>query len=284
MSEAIPADRRDLRRKLLRRFVLFPSVMGVSVIAVLSIFENRLVYFPTPATQQWAEPRDLGKQDVDLRVDGVPIHAWWCPKENATGALLYCHGNAGNLSFVADVYRRLQDELNVSVMAFDYPGFGRSGGSPSERGCYDAGLAAFDWVTGQGVAPERIILYGDSLGGGVAAELATRRPCRALVLFSSYTSVPDVGHEHYPFLPARTLMRNRFETRRKLPSIRRPVFIAHGAADDTISVSHAHRLFEAASEPKELHIDPHRGHETVLTREFLRALKEFMARTRHSVY
>jgi uncharacterized protein len=276
VSQATPVDRRGLRRKLLRRFVVFPALMGVTVIAVLTIFENRLVYFPTPAAKVWAEPERLTKRDVDLDIEGVPIHAWWCPKEGATGALLYCHGNAGNLCMLADVYRQLQEELNVSVMAFDYPGFGRSGGSPSERGCYDSALAAYDWMKGQGIAGERITLYGDSLGGGVAAEVAWLREHRALVLFSSYTSVPDVGHDQYPFLPARTLMRNRFETLRKLPDIRGPVFIAHGAVDDLISISHARRLHDAANEPKALHIDPDRGHETTLTREFLAALRAFI--------
>ncbi len=278
MSQAISAERSGLRRKLLRRFVLFPAVTGASLVAVLSIFENRLVYFPTPATAMWVEPKDLPTQDVDLSVRGVQIHAWWCPKENATGALLYAHGNGGNISFLADEYRQLQEALNVSVMAFDYPGYGKSGGAPTEQGCYDAALAAFDWIVGQGVPAERIILYGDSLGGGVAAELATRRPCRALVLYSTYTSIPDVGHEHYPFLPARTLMRNRFDTLRKLPAIQRPVFVAHGAIDDLIPVAHGRRLYDAANEPKALHIDPERGHETKLSPEYLGALRAFLAR------
>jgi hypothetical protein len=210
--------------------------------------------------------------------DGTPIHAWWCPQKGAADALLYCHGNGGNLSFREEEYRRLRDGLNVSVLAFDYPGYGKSGGKPSEIGCYEAAQAAFDWLTAKGMPAERIILFGDSLGGGVAAELATRRPCRALVLYSTFTSAPDVGHDQYPFLPTALLMRNRFDTKSKLPGIARPLFIAHGDADRTVPVAHAMRLEKFAVGPKEVLVETGRGHETDITPNFLAKLRDFLNR------
>src|SRR5262249_47894422 len=137
---------------------------------------------------------------------------------------------------------------------------------------------AFDWLIARGVPAQRVILFGDSLGGGVVAELATRRPCRALVLYSTFTSMPEVAHLHYPFLPVRTLMRNRYETLRKLPNIAAPVFVCHGDADDLIPLEHGRQLHAAAVGAKALHIDPGRGHETVITPEFLAALREFLKR------
>jgi fermentation-respiration switch protein FrsA (DUF1100 family) len=106
--------------------------------------------------------------------------------------------------------------------------------------------------------------------------LATRRPCRALVLYSTFTSVPDVGHDQFPFLPTRLLMRNRFETARKLPGIARPIFLAHGDADRTIPFAHSQRLEKIATGPKELMIEPGRGHVTDFTPKFLSALREFL--------
>jgi fermentation-respiration switch protein FrsA (DUF1100 family) len=273
------ATRSIWKRRIFIRVIGYPVVGAVAVIGTLSFFENSLVYFPTTAKEHWIEPSDLPHQDVALSLlDGTPIHAWWCQKNGAKGALIFCHGNGGNLSFRAEEYRLLRDRLNVSVLAFDYPGYGKSGGKPSEKGCYESAEAAFDWLVGQGVPAERVVLFGESLGGGVATELATRKPCRALVLYSTFTSVPDVGRIQYPFLPTHLLMRNRFETERKLAGVNRPVFVSHGDADRLIPIEQARRLFEAAVGPKELLIDAGRVHELDLTPKFLKALDDFLSK------
>src|SRR5262249_54030964 len=155
---------------------------------VLMALENWLVYYPTSASQEWHEPPNARVQDIELlSADGTRIHAWWCPVEGARGALLYCHGNAGNLSQRVGSVAGLQHILKESVLIFDYPGYGKSGGKPSEAGCYAASEAAYQWlVDKQQIPPERILLYGGSLGGGVAVDLASRRPCRALVLVKTF--------------------------------------------------------------------------------------------------
>ncbi|MFL5339925.1 MAG: alpha/beta hydrolase [Gemmataceae bacterium] len=269
--------RRSVWRRL-RRLTVFILVGYLIVLGVMLALENRLLYFPSRFPGDWHEPRDLDKQDVTLvAADGTSIHAWWCPRPGATGALLHCHGNGGNLSHRAGVYAALQREQNVSVLGFDYPGYGRSGGKPSEAGCYAAAEAAYEWLTiRQQVPPERLILFGESLGGGPATELATRRPYRALVLFSTFTSAPDVGRDHYPLLPVRLLMRNRFDNIRKVPELTRPVFIAHGDADSLISPDHARRLFDAVRAPVALHLDPGRGHTHAMTPAFHAALRDFL--------
>lgn len=264
-------------RRRLGKLVVFGVVCPLTVLVMLSIFENRLVYFPS-GPEAWTELPGLAKEDISLTTAaGVSIHAWWCPHEGSDSALLYCHGNGGNLSMRGEEYRQLQEQLNVSVLAMDYPGYGRSEGRPTEQGCYDAALTAFDWLTKNGTAPDRVILFGESLGGGVVAEVATKRPCRALVLYSTFTSVPEVARGLYPFLPVR-LMRNKFNTIRKLPSIHRPIFVAHGDADTLIPVSHARRLFEAAHEPKALYIDSGREHVLELTSGFMTSLRDFLER------
>src|SRR4051812_4209202 len=131
-------------------------------------------------------------EDVNLQTPtGTRIHAWWCPPphwERSQGAVLYCHGNAGNLSHRVEGVLRWHEQLKTAVLLFDYPGYGRSGGKPSEAGCYASTDTAYAYLTEKlQLSPERVLLYGGSLGGGVAIDLAVRRPHRALVLVSAFT-------------------------------------------------------------------------------------------------
>src|SRR5262249_26900314 len=226
-------------RRRLYRWAGILIVGYIILAALMMLLENHLVYFPTKAASYWDDAPDLSKRDVTLlSPDGAKIHAWWCPRDGAPEALLYCHGNGGNLSARAPWYRDLQEGLNVSVLAIDYPGYGKSDGRPSEQGCYAAADAGFDWlVNEQKVPAEQIVLFGESLGGGVTTEIAARRPCRALVLYCSFLSVPEVGQCHYRFLPVRRFMRNRFDNISKIRGLSAPVFIAHGDADDMIPPS-----------------------------------------------
>jgi fermentation-respiration switch protein FrsA (DUF1100 family) len=265
------------RRNLYR--IVGYSCVGYIVIAVSAmLFENYLVYMPTKASSYWDEAPGLPKRDLRLiTADGTKIHAWWCPQEGAQGALLYCHGNGGNLSMRARWFGELQQGLNVSVLAIDYPGYGKSDGRPSEQGCYAAAEAAFDWLVNEAQFPaEQIILFGESLGGGVTTDIATRRPCRALVFYCSFLSAPDVGQHHYRILPVRRCMRNRFDSASKIPGLHVPVFIAHGDADGVIPPSQAQRLYEIANEPKAIYWEAGGQHVMDPSPAFLAALREFL--------
>lgn len=263
-----------------RRLIRAPLVVVAGYFAVLGMLwglENRLLYFPA-GVGDWTEPQDLRADDVWLEAaDGTRIHAWWCPNPGSDGAILYAHGNGGNLSHRTRIYRELQREQDLSVMAFDYEGYGKSGGKPSEAGCYAAADAAYEWLTKtKGIPPERIVLFGESLGGGVVVDLASRKPCRAVVLFSTFSSVPEVAKAKFPFFPVQTLMSNRFDSLHKIQNIHRPVFMSHGDADDLIPLKFAQRLFDAAPGPKQMLIDPGRGHVLSLRPEFHAALREFL--------
>jgi fermentation-respiration switch protein FrsA (DUF1100 family) len=246
---AVPSRR--WRRPLAWLLGLVAVAYG-GVLIVLMALENSLVYYPVPASEDWGARPD-GVSDVDLiSAEGTSIHAWWAPAAGARGAVLYCHGNAGNLSHRADSIAALNRVVGESVLIFDYPGYGQSGGRPSEAGCYAAADAAYDWlVERQKIAPEHIVLYGGSLGGGVAVDLASRRPHRALVLMKTFTALPDVARTQFPWLPVRWLMRNRFDNLAKIGRCHRPVFIAHGTADSVVPFELGCRLFAAANEPKE---------------------------------
>jgi uncharacterized protein len=242
------------------------------------MLEDRLVFRPVRAGQVWATPHDLNVQDVELRTaDGTRIHAWWCPCEGSDGALLYCHGNAGNLSYRAGAIAALREALHQSVLIFDYPGFGRSDGDPSEAGCYEAADAAYDWLTrAQQVPPERLLIFGKSLGGGVAIDLASRRPHRALILAKTFTSMPELAQHLCPVLPARWLAHNRFDNLAKIPLCTRPVFITHGDCDSLVPFAMGERLFEAAGQPKQFFRMAGCEHNDAMSPGFFAALRRFL--------
>src|SRR5437899_3047011 len=179
---AVVAAKKPWWRRLLR-FVVMGAVVYLGTIIVLLFLENRLIFRPTPASVDWMPKPNTTVEDVEFHTaDGVLIHAWWCPVENAEGALLYCHGNAGNLSHRSDIVAQWQRHIRRDILIFDYPGYGKSGGKPSERGCYAAGDAAYDWLReAKRVPAEKIVLYGSSLGAGVAVDLASRKPHQALL-------------------------------------------------------------------------------------------------------
>lgn len=273
-----PKARRPWRRRLVR-LALLPAAGYLGVIVVLLALENYLLFHPTRAADGWFAPPDPRVQDVSLTsADGTPIHAWWYPRAGADGAVLYCHGNAGNLSHRGARLVNWHDLLNQSVLIFDYPGYGKSGGKPSEAGCYAAAAAAYDWLTRDaGVAPERVLLYGGSLGGGVAVETALHHPHRALVLVSTFTSVPDMAQQIYLWLPAR-LVRNRFDNLSKIGDCRGPVFIAHGDRDGLVPFAQGQRLFAVAPEPKAFFTMKGHDHNDAPDPFFFAALRQFLAK------
>jgi fermentation-respiration switch protein FrsA (DUF1100 family) len=251
-------------------------------VALLMYVENRLLYQAVPATSTWfAPPPGLPVTDVELKTaDGTNLHGWWATPpgwQPADGALLYLHGNGGNLSYRGGFLASVVYQLRSAVLVVDYPGYGRSGGSPSERGCYATADAAYDWLTrNRGVPADRLILYGGSLGGGVATDLAVRKPHRALVLVSTFTSFPEEAQTKVRWLPCRWLARNQFNNLAKIASVHGPVFIAHGTRDDLIPFSMSQRLYDAANAPKRFFAMEGWGHEDILTPDGLVALRKFL--------
>jgi uncharacterized protein len=271
---------RSWPRRLGRLSLMLLAIYVVGVLILLAC-ENMLVYLATPASEGWRQPVDLPAEDVALTsADGTRLHAWWIPNPDSKGTILFCHGQQGNLSFRGKVLRRLQS-LGMSVLAIDYPGFGRCEGSPTEQGCYDAADAAYDWLVNEKrVPPSEIMVVGKSLGGGVATDLASRRPCRALVLVMTFTSVPDVASRMFPFVPTRLLMRNRFDNLEKIGRCKCPVYLAHGADDWKIPPSHSEQLCEAVTGPRRCFLMEGVGHGwPCLTDECLADLKRFLSET-----
>ena len=247
----IAATHRSHRRRNL--YVLLAAMVGFY--AWLRWFERRNVYQPYATLEATGDEIGFPRQDVWLNTsDGVRLHSWYYPGHASTNgrAFLLCHGNGGNISHRLDQYESLLGQ-GGAVLAFDYRGYGRSSGSPGETGTYRDAEAAFDWLLAQGFQTAQIVAHGESLGGGVAAELALRRPVGGLVLQSTFTSVTDLGAEIFPWLPVRTLSTIRYATRDKLGRIRVPLLVMHSRADTIIPFYHGERNFAAANEPKLFH-------------------------------
>ena len=254
----------------------------------LYLFQARYVYFPDlPSRQVEATPADLGLafDAVTLRTaDGEALAGWFIPAPAARGTLLYLHGNGGNIGHRLDqieVFHR----LGLNILNVDYRGYGASSGKPSEEGTYQDALAAWNWLTQQKrIAPERIVLFGESLGGSVAAWLAARHTPAGLVIYASFTSVPEMAQALYPMFPAAWLARYRYDTRAALNKVNCPVLIMHSPEDEIIPFSHGQALLEAAHEPKRLvqlrggHNDALQVSREVYTREIGAFLQAFLSR------
>jgi fermentation-respiration switch protein FrsA (DUF1100 family) len=218
--------------------------------------QSRLLFLPeTPGRELIGTPADLGMnyQPVSLATqDGERLDAWFIPAESATLTLLFFHGNAGNISHRLDSILQFH-RLNLNVFIFDYRGYGLSSGTPSERGTYLDAQAAWNHLRKQRNLPATdIVLFGRSMGGPIAAWLATQTSPGALMIESSFTSVPDMAAELYPFLPVRRLSHLQYATRKSVAAASCPVLVIHSRDDEIIPFEHGQRIFEGANEPKRM--------------------------------
>lgn len=226
----------------------------VALAALLFVFQSRFVYFPEMGRADRATPADLRLpfEEVRLRTaDGETLHGWFVPATQARATVLFLHGNAGSIAHRLD-WLPMFRQLRLSALMIDYRGFGASSGRPSEAGTYADAEAAWRHLTeARQIPPERIVVFGESLGGAVAAHLAARTRPAALVLHSAFTSAPDLAADLYPFLPARLLTRYAYDTLAAVRELRCPLLVAHSPGDEIVPLAHGRRLYEAADVPKQ---------------------------------
>lgn len=233
--------------------ILVPLALAYLAVCVLVfVLQSGLVYYPGVGREASATPREAGLayETVSLRAeDGETLHGWWVPAVPARGTVIFFHGNAGNVSHRLPYLQGLHG-LGLSTLIVDYRGYGRSTGRPSEEGTYRDAWAAWEYAQRErGVTPERLVLFGESLGAGVATWLATRVTPRALVLQAPFTSVNDLGSEIYWFLPVRLLSRFGYDNVERVRGLRTPLFVAHSVDDEIVPYRHGRRVFEAAAQP-----------------------------------
>lgn len=261
---------------------LLVAVLGsVAFAGVRSgMIERHFIYFPE--REMVASPSDFGLAFEDVAFsasDGVRLHGWFVPGEGDV-TWLWFHGNAGNISHRLDNLKRVQDRVGVNVFIFDYRGYGLSQGKPSEQGTYRDGEAAVAYLRSRhDIDPDKIIYFGRSLGASVAVEMATRHRPYALVLESSFTSVPEMARLTYPFLPVWPFLRTKYDSLAKMGKVEAPVLMLHGDRDDIVPLEIGRKLFLAAHEPREFFVIQGAGHnDTYLVGggDYFRVLRRFV--------
>ena len=224
------------------------------LVLLLYFFQARMVFLANmPGRALTATPEDVGLIYENLRLptrDGERLHGWYVPAANSRGVVLFFHGNAGNISHRLDsitVFNR----LGLDVLIIDYRGYGESSGRPSEKGTYLDGEAAWEYLTGKrGVAPGRIVIFGRSLGGAVAAWLASRNQAAAVIIESSFTSGEDMARRLYPFLPAGLVTRLKYPVAEYASRIDSPVLVVHSRDDEIIPFEMGEAIFAAVNGTK----------------------------------
>ncbi len=249
----------DLLLKFLFVFLALFCVPGVIFIAYCIRFyrmQPRILYQYYASLEVKARHYSITYEEIYYQtVDGETISAWYIPTETKEGqpserVVLFCHGNAGNIAQRIDSFKVFQG-LGLNIFIFDYRGYGRSSGRPSEKGTYRDADGAWSYVVDVlKFKPENIILFGRSLGGAVSAYLAEKHPFRAWIIESSFTSIPDMAKQLFPWQPIKWLTRYQYNTLKRIKNVHCPVLVIHSPDDTLIPYSHGRRLYEAANLPK----------------------------------
>ena len=283
MTEPAPATttrrRSGVRRAL---WVGLCIIIGgyAGLCGLMYVLQGRLLYHPTRAMAGTPAQLGLAYEDVALIAeDGVRLAAWYVPADEPRGTVLFCHGNAGNMSHRLSTIEVWHD-VGLNILVYDYRGYGPSDGRPDEAGTYRDAEAAWQHLARQrGVAAAGLVVHGRSLGGAVAAWVAERHPPKALILESTFTSVPDAAADLFPWLPARWLARYEYDTLARLPNVACPVLVIHSRADNLLPYAHGQALFESARAPKQF-LEIHGPHGTGFMQSeavYARGLTDFVA-------
>ncbi len=232
----------------------------VAICILLFLFQKHLVYFPVKKFDFSPQQYGLVYEDLFIQTsDGVKINAWFIPADTSRGVVLFCHGNAGNISHRLESVS-IFNRLSLDVLIFDYRGYGRSEGSPDEEGTYQDGQACWEYlVNRKAYKPDQIIIFGRSLGTGIASWIAKENKPGMVILESSYTSLPDLGAKIYPFFPVRLLSRINYPTGKHLQNINCPKLFIHSKGDEIIPFTLGYQNYQLASEPKQF-LEIHGSH------------------------
>ena len=258
--------------------------VGISVVLLTGMamwFGDRFIFFPSRANEAWDRNRRMtGAEEVTFRAaDGAQLVSWALRATSARATVLFFHGNAGNLSHRTDILRTLAG-LDADVLIVGYHGYGKSQGKPSEASLYLDADAAYAYLTEQrGVPPSRLVVFGESLGGGPAIDLASRQPCAGLIVQSAFTSIRDMASHTVPFFPTGWLLQSKFDNLAKIPHIGVPKLFFATRTDEVVPYRQTRQLFDAASAPKTWVECDSCGHNDLFwkqQREWVAAVRQFL--------
>ncbi len=249
------------------------------MLALFMFFESSLMYpAPDPANANW-EPDEIAFEDVQFASrDGTPLHGWFFPHEQPRAVVLFAHGNGEQVAWLGKEMAVLSDLYRVSIFAFDWRGYGKSGGKPDEAGILEDAEAAHAWLAGRtGLAPDKIVLWGRSIGGAVVVHLAAENGAKGLILDRTFNSMVDVAAGHMPWLPIKTFLKNRYPSEERIKRYDGPLIQFHGTPDRVVPYSTGRALFEAAvSSDKQFITSERLGHNDHWPKELHRAVDLFI--------
>jgi uncharacterized protein len=259
-------------------------LIGIAVAAYaalvggLYLFQRQLLYLPDKTRPELAGLAELGVREVTLSTDdGLSLLSWYLPGRAGRPVIAYFHGNGGHIGYRYERLLRFARE-GFGALMLEYRGYGGNPGTPTEAGFYTDARAALAFLDREAVAPNRLVLYGESLGSGVAVELAAQHSIAALILEAPPTSVAEVAQCHFPFVPAARLVIDRFDSLSRIGRVRAPILILHGERDRVVPVRYGRALLDAAPEPKEGWFAPEAGHEDLARYGGLDAAVAFIER------
>ena len=259
----------------LRNLLYILAAYG-ALVAFMYGMQRSLMYFPDRSTPDPGAAGVAEMQQVTLRTaDGVELVAWYRPAGENAKTIVYFHGNGGNIAGRGYKVKPYLD-AGFGVMLVEYRGYGGNPSSPDEDGLYADGRAALDWLEAGGVRPQHTVLYGESLGTGVAVQLAGERRPAALVLEAPFTSASDVAAAAYWFLPVRVLIKDRFDSISKIGAVQAPLLLVHGELDRVVPVRFGRRLFDSANEPKKAVFLPAGHHNDLAEHGLMREVLTFL--------
>jgi uncharacterized protein len=262
-------------RAMLQWLFLFVVITSV-LLAGLYFGQRRLIYMPNPHP---ITPSDIGAREfkmVDLKTrDNLTLKSWYHKAQSSKQTLLYLHGNAGN---VANRVVLVQSYIKhgYGVLLLSYRGYAGNPGTPTEQGLYNDARAAIEFLQQQHVSYKDIILFGESIGTGVAVQMATEYPVAAIILQSPYSSLVDVAKYHYPFMPVEFLMKDRFDSIDKISQVRQPLLVLHGERDTIVPIKFGEKLFEKANKPKVFKRYPEFGHNNIVSNRLQQDVLDFI--------
>ena len=259
------------------RVAVIAALIYVVVVALIYVVQRQLQYFPD---RTMYAPTTAGVPEMSIAwlttADDTRVIAWFKAAAEDAPTIVYFHGNAGNIAG-RGAYVRPWLDAGLGVLLLSYRGYGGSDGRPTEEGLYSDARAAIAYVLEQGVPISRVVLYGESLGTGVAVKMAVEHDIGAVVLEAPFTSATDVGARAYPILPVRWMMKDRYDSIGRIADINGPLLVIHGEADRTIPVSHGRKVFAAAPEPKTGVFVPGAGHSDLRAYGSNQVIMEFLA-------
>lgn len=262
--------------KKLKVFIAAIIAVYAMVCVYMFTFQRNFLYIPTVGTDSPAQYGLVDFRAVNLHADdGTALQAWYHPAKENHPTIIYFHGNAGNLSHRVNYFSLLRD-AGFGIVGLDYRGYGNSEGIASENGFYMDARAAMDFAIKTLRLPEnKIIIYGESIGTGVAVQMATEFSVGGLILQSPFSSMSSAASYHFTWLPVRLLLRDKFDSISKIKSVRTPLLLFHGENDRTVPIASGKELFDAASAPKQSIYFPGTGHNDFDLQKLTNSVLEF---------